>query len=47
MAYVVHVKRRRAKGKLDACVNDHELDVDEQETKSMESENNLFYSSHR
>lgn len=47
MAYVVHVKGKRVKEKVDAYVNDHELDVDELEMKSTESANKLFYSSDR
>ena len=40
MPYVVRVKGKRAKEKVDACVN--ELDVNGQETKSTESEKNYF-----
>ena len=47
VAYVVHVKVKRVKEKVDAYVNDHELDVDELEMKSTESANKLFYSSDR
>lgn len=42
MAYVVHVKVKRVKEKVDACVNYHELDVDELEMKSTESETTYF-----
>lgn len=42
MAYVVHVKVKRVKEKVDAYVNDHELDVDELEMKSTEKKTTYF-----
>lgn len=42
MAYVVHVKVKRVKEKVDAYVNDHELDVDELEMKSTENKTTYF-----